>query len=112
MVLTAAGLFLPTSMFDCHLELLRSAPKPIEFKKRIRFHVGTAEVMGYVLLLGQDRLQPGESAFVQIRLEEPTLALPRDRFIIRQYSPMITIGGGGVLHGMPDARPPTQKAGN
>jgi selenocysteine-specific elongation factor len=57
--------------------------------------------MGYVLLLGQDRLQAGESAFVQIRLEEPTFALPGDRFIIRQYSPMITIGGGEILDAMP-----------
>src|SRR4029453_16638032 len=80
----------------------RSAPKPIEFKKRIRFHIGTAELMGYVLLLGQDRLQAGESAFVQIRLEEPTFALPGDRFIVRQYSPMITIGGGEVLDAMPE----------
>src|SRR5262249_3733284 len=101
MVLTVPGLFTPTSMFDCYLELLRSAPKPIEFKKRIRFHVGTAELMGYVLLLGQDRLKAGESGFVQIRLEEGTFALPGDRFIIRQYSPMITIGGGEILDAMP-----------
>jgi selenocysteine-specific elongation factor len=101
MVLTAPGLFSPTSMFDCHLELLRSAPNAIEFRKRIRFHVGTAELMGYAVLLGQDRLRPGESGFAQIRLEEPTFALPGDRFIIRQYSPMITIGGGEIL----DARP-------
>jgi selenocysteine-specific elongation factor len=53
-------------------------------------------------LLGQERLQPGESAFVQIRLEEPTFALPGDRFIVRQYSPMITIGGGEVLDAMPE----------
>src|SRR5437764_377940 len=97
MVLTIPGLFKPTSMFDCHLELLRSAPNAIETRKRIRFHIGTAELMGYVVLLGQDRLEPGGSAFVQIRLEEPTFALPGDRFIIRQYSPMLTIGGGEIL---------------
>ena len=110
MVLTAPGLFTSTAMFDCYLELLPSAPKPIEFRKRIRFHVGTAELMGYVLLLGQDRLQPGESAFVQIRLEEPTLALPGDRFIIRQYSPMITIGGGEILDAMPQKHQRADKA--
>src|SRR5207344_2346810 len=68
MVLTVPRFFTPTSMFDCYLELLKSAPKTIESRKRIRFHVGTAELLGYVVLLGQERLEPGESAFVQIRL--------------------------------------------
>jgi selenocysteine-specific elongation factor len=101
MVLTVPSLFIPTRMFDCHLELLRSA-KAIESRKRVRFHVGTVELMGYVVLLGQDRLQPGESAFVQIHLEGPAFALPGDRFIIRQYSPMVTIGGGQILDAMPE----------
>jgi selenocysteine-specific elongation factor len=102
MVLTAPRLFQPTSMLDCHLELLNSAPGPIQSRKRIRFHIGTAELMGHVVLLGQDRLQPGGSAFVQIRLEEPTFTLPGDRFIIRQYSPMVTIGGGEILDAQPE----------
>ena len=97
MVLTVPGRFKPTSMFNCHLELLSSVSRPIEVRKRIRFHIGTAELMGYVVLLGQRRLEPGQSGFVQIRLEEPTFALPGDRFIIRQYSPMVTIGGGKIL---------------
>src|SRR5436190_4655514 len=59
MVLTIPRVFKPTSMFDCHLELLPSAPNSIETRKRIRFHIGTAELMGYVVLLGRDRLQPG-----------------------------------------------------
>src|SRR5438093_1441095 len=102
MVLTVPGLFKPTSMFDCHLELLASAPKAIETRKRIRFHAGTAELMGYASLLGQERLEPGKSAFAQIRLEQPSFALPGDRFIVRQYSPMITIGGGEILDAMPE----------
>src|SRR2546422_5527853 len=97
MVLTTPGLFIPTTMFDCHLELLRSAANPIEMRKRIRFHIGTAELMGYVVLLGQNRLEPGQSAFAQIRLEESPFALRGDRFIIHQYSPMLTIGGGQIL---------------
>jgi selenocysteine-specific elongation factor len=101
MVLTVPGMFKPTSTFNCHLELLRSVERPIEIRKRIRFHTGTAEIMGYVVLLGQRRLEPGESGFVQIRLEEPTFVLPGDRFIIRQYSPMLTIGGGKILDAAP-----------
>src|SRR5215471_16192808 len=107
MVLTAPRLFTPTSMFDCHLELLRSAPGPIESRKRVRFHIGTAELMAHVVLLGQERLLAGDSAFAQIRLEEPTFALPGDRFIIRQYSPMITIGGGEILDGQPEKHRPS-----
>jgi selenocysteine-specific elongation factor len=101
MVLTTPGLFKASSMFDCHFELLSSAPKAIETRKRIRFHIGTAELMGYIVLIGQERLEPGETAFVQIRLEQPAFALPGDRFIVRQYSPMITIGGGEILDPMP-----------
>jgi len=110
MVLTVPRLFAPTSMFDCHLELLPSAPNAIVGRKRIRFHIGTIEVMGYAVLLGQDRLEPGHSALVQIRLEAPTFALPGDRFIIRQYSPMITIGGGEVLDAMPEKHRSTDKS--
>ena len=101
MVLTVPGMFKPTSMFNCHLELLKSVERSIEIRKRIRFHIGTAELMGYVVLLGQRSVDPGDSAFVQIRLEEPTFALPGDRFIIRQYSPMLTIGGGKILDASP-----------
>jgi selenocysteine-specific elongation factor len=110
MVLTIPNIFTPTPMFDCALELLESAPNPIESRKRIRFHIGTAELMGYVVLLGQERLNPGESAFVQIRLEEPTFALPGDRFIIRQYSPMVTIGGGEILDAVPEKHRRSDKA--
>jgi selenocysteine-specific elongation factor len=101
MILASPGVFMPTNAFDVHLELLASAAAPIVRRKRVRFHVGTAEIMGYVVLLGQDVLEPGQSAAAQIRLERPTFALPGDRFIIRQYSPMTTIGGGEIL----DARP-------
>jgi selenocysteine-specific elongation factor len=101
MVVAPPGVFLPTSVFDVHLELLASAPGPVVRRKRIRFHTGTAELIGYIVLLGQDTLLPGESAFAQVLLERPTFALPGDRFIVRQYSPMATIGGGEIL----DARP-------
>jgi selenocysteine-specific elongation factor len=101
MVLGPPGVFRPTSIFDVELELLGSAPGPIVRRKRVRFHVGTAEVMGYVVLLGQDTLAPGASALAQVLLERPTFALPGDRFIIRQYSPMVTIGGGEIVDAQP-----------
>ena len=101
MVLTEPKLFRPSSMIDCQMELLASVPRPVGQRKRVRVHVGTAEVMAYVTLLGQDQLDPGASCLAQIRLEQPVFVLPEDRFIIRQYSPMITIGGGRVLDGHP-----------
>ncbi len=102
MVVTPPGVFAPSVAFDVHVELLASAPAPIVRRKRIRFHIGTAEVMGYVVLLGQDELQPGQAAFAQVLLERPAFALPGDRFIIRQYSPMLTLGGGEILDGRPE----------
>jgi selenocysteine-specific elongation factor len=102
MVVTPPGIFAPSVAFDVHVELLPSAPAPIVRRKRIRFHIGTAEVMGYVVLLGQDELQPGQAAFAQVLLERPAFALPGDRFIIRQYSPMLTLGGGEILDGRPE----------
>jgi selenocysteine-specific elongation factor len=102
MVVTSPGVFAPSVAFDVHVELLPSAPAPIVRRKRIRFHIGTAELMGYVVLLGQDELQPGQAAFAQVLLERPGFALPGDRFIIRQYSPMLTLGGGEILDGRPE----------
>jgi selenocysteine-specific elongation factor len=101
MVVVPPGVFKPTRAFDVHLTLLDSAAAPILRRKRIRFHVGTAELMGYAVLLGQETLEPGESCFAQILLEQPTFALPGDRFIVRQYSPMATIGGGEILDPQP-----------
>jgi selenocysteine-specific elongation factor len=101
MVITVPGLFAPSATFDVSLELL-STSGALPSRKRIRFHVGTTELIGHAVLLGQDVLQPGDTAFARIRLEKPAFALPGDRFIVRQYSPMTTLGGGEIL----DAHPP------
>ncbi len=90
-----------TYMLDVHLEHLSDAPRPLKTRNRIRFHAGTAEIMGRISLIGRDVLEPGENSFAQIRLEEPIVVLPRDRFVIRSYSPIITIGGGEILDIMP-----------
>jgi len=106
-VLAPVGRLLPTSMVDARLELLASASRPLAQRARVRFHHGTAEVMARVVVLGQSQpanklsLEPGGSAFVQVRLEEPIAAVPGDRFIIRSYSPQVTIGGGVILDALP-----------
>ncbi|MGH7483893.1 MAG: selenocysteine-specific translation elongation factor [Longimicrobiales bacterium] len=66
-------------------------------RQRVRVHLGTAEVMARVALLGRDGLRPGDAAFAQLRLERPLVARAGDRFVVRSYSPVTTIGGGVVL---------------
>jgi selenocysteine-specific elongation factor len=96
-VLGHPGEFAPTFMLDAVLQHLADAPRPLRHRARVRLHVGTSEIMGRVILLDRDELAPGEEAYVQLRLEEPAIALPRDRFVIRSYSPVQTIGGGMFL---------------
>jgi selenocysteine-specific elongation factor len=71
----------------------------------VRFHVGTSEIMARALLLDRPELAPGETAFVRFRLEAPLVARPGDRFVVRSYSPIVTIGGGTLL----DVDPPRFK---
>jgi selenocysteine-specific elongation factor len=101
-----AGRFAETSMLDVELELLPSAEKPLPDRARIRLHHGASETMARVALLGAadgaTALAPGERRFAQLRLESPILALPTDRFIIRSYSPQLTIGGGMALDVHPE----------
>jgi selenocysteine-specific elongation factor len=96
-VLGHPGEFAPTFMLDAVLQHLSDAPRPLRHRARVRLHVGTSEIMGRVILLDRDELAPGEEAYVQLRLEEPAIVLPRDRFVIRSYSPVQTIGGGILL---------------
>lgn len=101
MVITVPGMFTATTTFDVELELLPGV-EPLRSRKRVRFHVGTSELIGHLVLLGQDELEPGGRSFARVRLEQPAFALPGDRFIVRQYSPMTTLGGGAIL----DSHPP------
>lgn len=107
-VLAPAQRLRATSMIDARLDLLPVAARPLLQRARVRFHHGTAEVMARVVLLGASRdeallpLEPGGSRIVQLRLEEPITAVPGDRFILRSYSPQITIGGGVIIDALPE----------
>jgi len=100
MVLAPPGLFQPTACLDCRLNLLPTA-RPLKNRSRFHFHCGTAETIAEVVLFDRKELQPGSSAFAQLRLAEPGVLMPGDRFIIRQFSPVTTIGGGSVLDNQP-----------
>jgi selenocysteine-specific elongation factor len=104
MMLAPAATFHSTDRADVSLSLLPSA-KPLKNRARVHLHAYTSEVVAEVVLYGKKQIAPGESDFAQLRLAEPLLLLPGDRFIIRQFSPVITIGGGVVL----DASPLTRK---
>ena len=104
MVLAPVGVFRSTGRLDARVALLSSA-QTLKEHSRVHFHCGAAERVAEVSLLGADHLAPGGNAFAQIRLDAPLLALPGDRFIIRQFSPVVTIGGGVVL----DALAPRHK---
>jgi selenocysteine-specific elongation factor len=96
-VVGTVGIFEQTSRVDVRLTLLPDAPRPLKFRDPVHFHLGTARVVGVVALLDRDVLEPGESALVQIHLDRPLVAHRQDRFIIRSYSPMTTIGGGLII---------------
>jgi selenocysteine-specific elongation factor len=96
-VLCVPGTLRPSSAFDATLSLLSDAPRALVNRARVRFHLGTSELLARVVLLEQEELQPGEEAYVHLRLESPSAALPHDRYVIRTYSPAVTIGGGSIL---------------
>ena len=101
MSLAAPDLFEITGRLDCVLTLLPSA-RPLKNRSRVHFHSGTSETLAEIALVESRELRPGERAFAQLRLAERGLYLPGDRFIIRQFSPVITIGGGTVLDNQPE----------
>jgi len=111
MWLAEPGFLRPTTRLDARIELLASAP-PLRNAAPVHFHIGAAEIEGRVFLLDRDpatgkrlkALPPGVTGFVQLRLEEPTTALLGDRFILRRFSPVETIGGGVALDNQAPAR--------
>ncbi|MGD0416987.1 MAG: selenocysteine-specific translation elongation factor [Terriglobales bacterium] len=104
MTLAAADTFRSTSRVDALLSLLPSA-KPLKDGARVHFHAYTSEAIAEARLYRTKQLKPGDEAYAQLRFAEPMLLLPGDRFIVRQFSPVVTIGGGLVL----DASPGTRK---
>jgi selenocysteine-specific elongation factor len=103
MTLAPPGTFETTRRADVRLHLLPSAPHPLKDRARVHFHSYTMETVAEVVLTEHARapLKPGEEAFARLKLPESALLLPGDQFIIRQFSPVVTIGGGVVLDAAP-----------
>jgi selenocysteine-specific elongation factor len=96
MALASPGKFRKTRRIDIRLELLSSARK-LKQGSRAHFHAGTAETIAEVFFHGRKELPPGGSALANLKFQDEVLVLPGDRFIVRQFSPVVTIGGGAVL---------------
>jgi selenocysteine-specific elongation factor len=110
MTLAFPETFHSTARVDVSLSLLPSA-KPLKDRARVHSHAYTAETIATISLYGKKHFAPGQSVFAQLRLAEPELLLPGDRFVIRQFSPVVTIGGGVVVDASPLPRkPPVDEA--
>jgi selenocysteine-specific elongation factor len=95
------GFYSLAERIDARLTLLADAPRPVKFRDPVHLHLGTAKVTARVILLDRDEMEPGESALVQLHLDTPLVAHRQDRFIVRSYSPMTTIGGGQIIDPAP-----------
>jgi selenocysteine-specific elongation factor len=106
MTLAPPATFVATRRADVRLRLLSSAPRVLKDRARVHFHSYTMETVAEVVLHGTKQIAPGEEAFARLKLPQAALLLPGDRFIIRQFSPVVTIGGGVVVDAAPVSRMP------
>ena len=100
-VVSSLGALRPSYMLDVSIHFLESNKKPVKNRTLIKFHTGTSEIIGHVVLLDKDEVIPGETTVAQIRLNSPVALVCDDKFVIRSYSPVRTIGGGQILNPLP-----------
>jgi selenocysteine-specific elongation factor len=91
----------PSIRLDVCMEYLSNNNRRLKNRNLVRFHVGTNEVIGRIILLDREDVEPGAKASAQVVLESPIVAMARDRFVIRSYSPVSTIGGGMIVDPLP-----------
>ncbi len=91
----------PSVRFDVSLDYLPSAARSLKNRALVRFHAGTNEAIARIILLDRDELGPGRRGYAQILLESPGVAMAGDRFVVRSYSPVRTVGGGEILDPLP-----------
>ena len=96
-VVATPGYFEPARMVAARVTLLGDLPRPVKDRTRVRLHTGTAQPTGEMVLLDAADLEPGGTALCQLRLDEPVVVAPGDRFVVRLLSPEYTLGGGQIL---------------
>ncbi len=109
MTLVPPAIFEATRRVDVKLRLLASAPHALKNRARVHFHSYSMETVAEVVVHGTNRIAPGEESLARLKFPEAALLLPGDRFILRQFSPVITIGGGVVLDAAPLPRMPVNR---
>lgn len=105
-MVAAPDSLVPSHMVDVTLHYLESNTKALKNRTRIRFHSGTSEIMGIIIMLDCQTLQPGQTAIAQIRLDTQVTLIRDDRYVLRSYSPVRTIGGGSVINPIPTKHKP------
>lgn len=95
--LTEEGWLTPSQRLDVSFSLLKTAAGPLRHFSRIRFYQGTAEIIGRIFFWDREELRPGEKAFAQLVLEKPAVVQKDDRYVLRSYSPLTTLGGGTII---------------
>ncbi|MCX2726352.1 selenocysteine-specific translation elongation factor [Thermomicrobium sp. 4228-Ro] len=100
-VLTVPGWLEPTTLLDARLRMLADAPTALEQNDEIDVFIGTSETLARVTVLDAERLEPGQSGWVQLRLQDPIVAVRGDHFIVRRPSPSATLAGGIVVETHP-----------
>lgn len=103
-VVAPRGIYRATRVVDVEITYLKSAPRPLKHRSKLSLHSATYEVRAQVMLFDRERLDPGESAFVQLRLDHPVLLLNNDPFVLRTPTPSATVGGGIILDPFPPQR--------
>jgi len=102
-VAVAPSSFVPTKTLDLSLDLLKDVP-PLKNRSLVHFYTGTSETVARVILYEHEELKAGEHCFCQFRLQDPVIAMAGDRYIIRRFSPLQTLGGGEILDPAPGRR--------
>jgi len=103
-VLTRPGWLQPTELLDAQLRLVESTPWPLKHDAVVDFYTGAARAEAHVRLLDAEEMLPGQTGWVQLRLDKPVAVVRGDRYIIRLASPSITIGGGAIVQPHPERR--------
>ncbi|MPQ44345.1 selenocysteine-specific translation elongation factor [Clostridium tarantellae] len=96
-IICSPNIILPSYMINLKFKYLNSNNKNLTNRQRVKVYYGTSEILGRVIILDKDEIKPGEEALIQLRLEEEICCQKGDRLVIRNYSPMYTLGGGVVL---------------
>ena len=98
------GTMQPSTLLDADFHYLIGNAKKLKNRTQVRLHVGTREILARVVFMDKDTVEPGEDADIQLILQEPVAVWPGDRFVLRSYSPVTTLGGGLILNNAPPKR--------